>query len=130
MVYIINQSYGDFQQGGCLYKPTSGIQWTPEHTWTSDRPQKQASETSLRNKPQKQASETSLRNKPQKQASETSLRNKPQQKQTCQHLAMVYWQLVSLFMQLSIDGENCSGIDVVCVSGGFWQSRSHILLLK
>ena len=42
MVYIINQSYGDFQQGGCLYKPTSGIQWTPEHTWTSDRPQKQA----------------------------------------------------------------------------------------
>ena len=43
MVYIINQSYGDFQQGGCLYKPTSGIQWTPEHTWTSDRPQKQAS---------------------------------------------------------------------------------------
>ena len=43
MVYIINQSYGDFQQGGCLYKPTSGIQWTPRHTWTSDRPQKQAS---------------------------------------------------------------------------------------
>ena len=43
MVYIINQSCGDFQQGGCLYKPTSGIQWTPEHSWTSDRPQKQAS---------------------------------------------------------------------------------------
>ena len=43
MVYIINQSYGDFQQGGCLYKLTSGIQWTPEHSWTSDRPQKQAS---------------------------------------------------------------------------------------
>ena len=38
----------------------------------------------------------------------TGLRNKPQQKQTCQHLAMVYWQLVSLFMELSIDGENCS----------------------
>ena len=36
-------SCGDFQQGGCLYKPTSGIQWTPEHSWTSDRPQKQAS---------------------------------------------------------------------------------------
>ena len=35
--------HGDFQQGGCLYKPTSGIQWTPEHSWTSDRPQKQAS---------------------------------------------------------------------------------------
>ena len=51
---------------------------------------------------------TGLRNKPQKQASETSLRNKPQQKQTCQHLAMVYWQLVSLFMEPSIDGENCS----------------------
>ena len=43
MVYIINQSYGDFQQGGCLYTPTSGIQWTAEHSWTSDRPQKQAS---------------------------------------------------------------------------------------
>ena len=43
MVYIVNQSCGDFQQGGCLYKPTSGIQWTPEHSWTSDRPQKQAS---------------------------------------------------------------------------------------
>ena len=26
MAYIINQSYGDFQQGGCLYKLTSGIQ--------------------------------------------------------------------------------------------------------
>ena len=24
----------------------------------------------------------------------TGLRNKPQQKQTCQHLAVVYWQLV------------------------------------
>ena len=43
MVYIINQSYGDFQQGGCLYKLTSGIQWTPEHSWTSDKPQKLAS---------------------------------------------------------------------------------------
>ena len=44
MVYIINQPYGDFQQGGCLCKPTSGIQWTPEHgSWTSDSPQKQAS---------------------------------------------------------------------------------------
>ena len=45
MVYIINQSYGDFQQGGYLYKSTShgGIKWTPEHSWTSDRPQKQAS---------------------------------------------------------------------------------------
>ena len=44
MAYIMNQSGGDFQQGGCLYKPTSGIQWTPEHLWTSDRPQKHASE--------------------------------------------------------------------------------------
>ena len=43
MAYIINQSYGDFQQGGCLYKPTSGIQWRPKHLWMSDRPQKQAS---------------------------------------------------------------------------------------
>ena len=43
MAYIINLSCGDFQQGGCLYKLTSGIQWTPEHSWMSDRPQKQAS---------------------------------------------------------------------------------------
>ena len=42
--YIMNESGGDFQQGGCLYKPTSDTQWTPEHSWTSDRPQKQASE--------------------------------------------------------------------------------------
>ena len=35
---------GDFQQGGCLYKPTSGIQSTPEHSWMSDWPQKQATE--------------------------------------------------------------------------------------
>ena len=38
----------------------------------------------------------------------TGLRNQPQQKQTCQHLAVVYWQLVSLLMELSIDGENFS----------------------
>ena len=31
MAYIINQSCGDFQQGGCLDKPTSGIQWILEH---------------------------------------------------------------------------------------------------
>ena len=43
MANIISQLCGDFQQGGCLYKATSGIQWTPEHLWTSDRPQKQAS---------------------------------------------------------------------------------------
>ena len=43
MAYIINQCCGDFQQGGCLYKPTSDIQWTPEHLWMSDMPQKQAS---------------------------------------------------------------------------------------
>ena len=43
MAYIINQLCGGFKQGGCVYKPTSGIQWTPEHSWTSDRPQKQAS---------------------------------------------------------------------------------------
>ena len=44
MVYIINELGGDIQQGGYLYKPTSGNQWTPKHLWTSDRPQKQASE--------------------------------------------------------------------------------------
>ena len=44
MAYIMNKSGGDFQHGGCLYKPTSDIQWIPEHTWMSDRPQKQASE--------------------------------------------------------------------------------------
>ena len=44
MAYIMNESGGDFQQGGCLYKPTSGIQWTPEHSLTSDRPHKQVSE--------------------------------------------------------------------------------------
>ena len=44
MSYTINKSSGDFQQGMCLYKPTFGIQWTPEQLWTSDRPQKQASE--------------------------------------------------------------------------------------
>ena len=40
----MNESGGDFQQGGYLYKPTSGTQWTLEHSWTSDRPQKQTSE--------------------------------------------------------------------------------------
>ena len=44
MAYIINQLCGDFQQAGCLYGPNSVIQWAPEHSWTSDRPQKQASE--------------------------------------------------------------------------------------
>ena len=44
MAYNMNESGGDFQQGGCLYKPTSGIQLTPEHSWTLDRPQKQALE--------------------------------------------------------------------------------------
>ena len=32
----------------------------------------------------------------------TGLRNKPQQKQTCQHLAVVYWRLVSLLMELAL----------------------------
>ena len=42
----------------------------------------------------------------------TGLRNKPQQKQTSQHFAVVYWQLVSLLMELSIDGEIfiCNGV--------------------
>ena len=43
MTNIINYSCGDFQQGGCLYKPTSSSQWTLVHSWTSDRPEKQAS---------------------------------------------------------------------------------------
>ena len=43
MAYIMNELGRDFQQGGCLYKLTSGIQWTPEHLWMSDRPQKQTS---------------------------------------------------------------------------------------
>ena len=43
MTYIIDQLTGDFQQGGRLYKPTSGIQWIREDSWMSDRPQKQAS---------------------------------------------------------------------------------------
>ena len=43
MTYVDHEQSGDdFQQGGCLYKVTSGIQWTPEHSWMSDRPQKQA----------------------------------------------------------------------------------------
>ena len=44
MAYIMNESGGDFKQYGCLYKPTNGIQWTPKLSWTSDMPQKQASE--------------------------------------------------------------------------------------
>ena len=43
MAYIIDQSCDDFQQGGCLYEPTSGSQWTPDHLWISERPQKEAS---------------------------------------------------------------------------------------
>ena len=37
---IMNESGGDFQQGGCLYKLISGIHWTPKYLWMSDRPQK------------------------------------------------------------------------------------------
>ena len=44
MAYIMNESGGDFQQSGCLYRPASGIHRTPEHLWTPDRPQKQALE--------------------------------------------------------------------------------------
>ena len=35
----------------------------------------------------------------------TGLRNKLQRKQTCQHLAVVYWHLVSLLIKLSIYGK-------------------------
>ena len=38
-MYIIELG-GDFNQGNSQYKPTSDTQWTPEHSWTSDRPQK------------------------------------------------------------------------------------------
>ena len=41
MASIINESGGDFQQGGCLYKPTSGHQST------------HGCLTVLKNKPQK-----------------------------------------------------------------------------
>ena len=44
MAYITNETGGDFQQGGSLYKPTSGIQWTPKPLWMSDLLHKQASE--------------------------------------------------------------------------------------
>ena len=44
MAYIMNELGSDFPQGSCLYKLTSGMEWTPEHLWTSNRPQKQASE--------------------------------------------------------------------------------------
>ena len=37
--YIIELG-GDFNQGKGQYKSTSDTQWTPEHSWTSDRPQK------------------------------------------------------------------------------------------
>ena len=40
MAYIINESGGEFQQGGYLYKSASRIHWTAGHSWTSDRPQK------------------------------------------------------------------------------------------
>ena len=43
-MYTMNNLGGDFQQGGCLYKPTSGIQWISKHSWTSEKPQKQALE--------------------------------------------------------------------------------------
>ena len=33
VLQLIKQYGGDFQQGGCLYKPIGGIQWTPEHLY-------------------------------------------------------------------------------------------------
>ena len=45
MAFIVNEWGGDFQQGGCLYKQTGGIQWTPEHALVEVG---QASESSLR----------------------------------------------------------------------------------
>ena len=57
----------------------------------------------------------------------TGLTNKPQQKQTCQHLAVVYWQLVSLLMELY----HCRlTVKTVLWHGvrkwRVWQSRSHM----
>ena len=41
MAYII-ESCGDYKQGGCLYKPTSGIHsMDTQALETSDKPQKQ-----------------------------------------------------------------------------------------
>ena len=47
MAYIVDQLDhlgGDFQEGGYLYKPTSGTQWIPEHCeYLTGLMQKQAS---------------------------------------------------------------------------------------
>ena len=45
MAYIINQSCGDFQLARWLPVQANQWQhsWAPEHSWTSDRPKKQAS---------------------------------------------------------------------------------------
>ena len=40
----MNESGGDFQHHGYLYKLTSDIQLTPEHSWMSDRPKKHPSD--------------------------------------------------------------------------------------
>ena len=89
MACIINQSCGDFQQGGCLYKPTSGVQWTPKHSWMSDRPQKQAS-------------------------AKADL-------STFSSDVLV----ISLLMELSIDGENCSLTR--CVYVAVFGKADHII---
>ena len=61
MAYIINQLCYDFQQGGCLYTPNDAMQPVAFNGHLSTRGRL------------------------------TGLINKPQQKQTHQHLAVVYW---------------------------------------
>ena len=78
----INES-NDFQQGGCLYKLTDGIQWTSEHLWMSDMPQR---------------------------------------KQTSQLLTVVFWQLVSLLMELSIGNET-----ILCHCVHNWQVLANLV---
>ena len=43
MAYIIDQLCDGFQQGACTSQLEAFTEWPPEHSWTSDRPQKQAS---------------------------------------------------------------------------------------
>ena len=83
MAYIINQLYSDFQRG----------HYTLNATACTSQP-------------------VAFNGHLSTQGCLTGLRNKPQQKLTHQHLAVVYWQLVSLLMELSIDDETvlCHGV--------------------
>ena len=73
------------------YEPTSGIQWTPEYSWTSDKIQKQASKCRPVN-----------------------------------FLALEFWQLVSLLMELSIG--NKPFLVIMCIiCGGFLQLCTYVV---